>query len=169
MLRRAFSLIELMVVIAIVALLAAVAVPAYKEYVLKARVMNWVQVLNSIQTKVLEYHQKNDAWPANAQEMGINDPNGVDTTFNVIGTVNQEYIRDIRILNNRPTSLSGQTIIILNSTPESIDGTGNLLQLIYHPTYDASSNVYTWACYYTSLSAGNGLYVYAPNDCVAEP
>ncbi len=101
--------------------------------------------------------------------MGINDPDGADTLYNVIGTVNQEYVRDIRILNNRPTSLSGQTIIILNSTPDSIDGTGNLLQLIYHPTYNSNSNTYTWNCYYTTLSQSNGLYIYAPHDCSLEP
>ncbi len=56
---RGFSLIELMVVIAIVAILSAVAVPAYKNYVLRTKVLNAIQVPDALAK----------AWPLNILRM----------------------------------------------------------------------------------------------------
>lgn len=53
---KGFSLIELMVVIAIVALLATVAAPAYKQYVEKARMVEVKSILDSILSRSINYY-----------------------------------------------------------------------------------------------------------------
>jgi len=58
---RAFSLIELMVVIAIVALLAAVAVPSYKTYVIKSKIADAVRIMGNL----------NQIWTARYQATGV--------------------------------------------------------------------------------------------------
>lgn len=64
---RAFSLIELMVVIAIVALLAAVAVPAYKTYVIKSKLAHIFTIADTIGKKQIEYFNKNGNFADAAQ------------------------------------------------------------------------------------------------------
>lgn len=66
----AFSLIELMVVIAIVGILSAVAVPAYKDYVLRAKLASVLPILGHIADKSAEQYSVKGTF-ANAQEAGL--------------------------------------------------------------------------------------------------
>ncbi len=55
---RAFSLIELMVVIAIVAALSAAALPAYKTYILRAEASKAAMIMSDITNKLIEAHER---------------------------------------------------------------------------------------------------------------
>jgi type IV pilus assembly protein PilA len=59
-----FTLIELMIVIAIIGILAAIAIPAYQDYVTRAQVMEGVSLASDIETAVAEYHWLHDGFPA---------------------------------------------------------------------------------------------------------
>lgn len=65
-----FSLIELMVVIAIVAVLAAVAVPAYKDYVLNAKVSKSIPIIASIMEKQMACQNTTNA-VCDARALGV--------------------------------------------------------------------------------------------------
>jgi len=54
---KGFSLIELMIVISIIGILAAVAVPSYQQYVYKAKTVEMLSGMNAAQTAVAEYIQ----------------------------------------------------------------------------------------------------------------
>lgn len=62
--KSAFSLIELMVVIAIVAVLSAVAVPAYKDYALNAKVAQFAVPLQSIVGKAKVFYNTKGYFPS---------------------------------------------------------------------------------------------------------
>ncbi len=66
---KAFSLIELMVVIAIVALISTVAVPAYKDYVRAVKIAKAVDYAKMYHSAILEYYELNNSWPT--EVMGL--------------------------------------------------------------------------------------------------
>lgn len=72
---KAFSLIELMVVVAIISILAAVAVPSYKDYVVRTKLTNGLIILDNLKSIATEYYSINGVIPTLA------DLNKVGTNF----------------------------------------------------------------------------------------
>lgn len=68
--KPAFSLIELMVVIAIVAVLAAVALPAYKTYTARVAITKAYNILNTFGDTLKDYYAKNGSWPVSTEFNG---------------------------------------------------------------------------------------------------
>jgi type IV pilus assembly protein PilA len=58
-----FTLIELMIVVAIVGILAAIAIPAYSSYVTRARLSEVTHSFDALATAVAEYHAAMSFWP----------------------------------------------------------------------------------------------------------
>jgi len=68
---RGFTLIELMVVVIIVGVLAAVAIPLYTGYIKNARTSEGQARLGAIMTAAKAYHQRYSAWPADEDAEGF--------------------------------------------------------------------------------------------------
>ena len=63
-LQKGFTLIELMIVVAIIGILAAVALPAYQDYTVRAKVSEVILAASSAKTNVAEAAQVNSGMPA---------------------------------------------------------------------------------------------------------
>ena len=107
-----FTLIELMIVVAIIGILAAVALPAYKDYTVRAKVSELILAASSGRTEVAEFYQTNGALPAAASLILITAP-----TDYVASTVQDMGVITVTAT-AKETAISGSTIT-LSPTPTS--------------------------------------------------
>ncbi|HFB3006223.1 TPA: pilin, partial [Neisseria gonorrhoeae] len=70
-LQKGFTLIELMIVIAIVGILAAVALPAYQDYTARAQVSEAILLAEGQKSAVTEYYLNNGEWPSDNSAAGV--------------------------------------------------------------------------------------------------
>ncbi|HGO7438368.1 TPA: pilin [Neisseria meningitidis] len=70
-LQKGFTLIELMIVIAIVGILAAVALPAYQDYTARAQVSEAILLAEGQKSAVTEYYLNHGIWPKNNTSAGV--------------------------------------------------------------------------------------------------
>ncbi|ENW1633577.1 pilin, partial [Neisseria gonorrhoeae] len=70
-LQKGFTLIELMIVIAIVGILAAVALPAYQDYTARAQVSEAILLAEGQKSAVTEYYLNHGTWPADNGAAGV--------------------------------------------------------------------------------------------------
>ncbi|MBQ9260205.1 MAG: pilin [Neisseriaceae bacterium] len=75
--QKGFTLIELMIVVAIIAILAAIAIPAYQDYTRRARLAEGISLMTRTKLAVTEYFSTEGRWPQNNMEAEVISANQI--------------------------------------------------------------------------------------------
>jgi type IV pilus assembly protein PilA len=68
---KAFTLIELMIVVAIIGILAAIALPAYQDYTIRAQMAEGLTMTNALKPKISEFYKYKGRFPKDNAEAGL--------------------------------------------------------------------------------------------------
>jgi len=136
--QKGFTLIELMIVVAIIGILAAIALPAYQDYIARAQMSEAVVLVDGFKTSVAEECQ--DAGTCTA------------SVTVVAGGTGGKYTASVAVDANGVI-----TATMKNATPTSSLVRGDTLSMT--PTLAATATAITWVC------AGSGTAKYRPKAC----
>ena len=130
--QKGFSLIELMIVIAILGILAVIALPAYQDYTARAQVSEAILLMEGQKSAVVEYYADKGKWPASNTDAGIATNtsiqgkyvaqvdvggNGVITATMKSADVNKEIVGKTVSLTPHATTATTATTTTAGGTP----------------------------------------------------
>ncbi|HAT9215543.1 TPA: prepilin-type N-terminal cleavage/methylation domain-containing protein [Legionella pneumophila subsp. pneumophila] len=132
---KGFTLIELMIVAAILGILVTIAIPAYQDYTIRARVVEGLEMASAAKLAVVETSLIDNTLPANQADTGYTSP---------APTINVASI-----------AIGNQGIITITYTANAGNGTITMV-----PTLDATNRILTWDC-----TGGTLISKYRPAYC----
>ncbi len=131
--QKGFTLIELMIVIAIIGILAAIAIPAYQNYTIRSQVTEGLSLADGWKTSISEYYAQNGAFPTGSSNANPTPPGDIAIT----GASSGKYVGVISVV-------AGGNIIVTYSGPQ-VNAKLNGFALGLYPGLDGNQDV-VWVC-----------------------
>ncbi|MBA3599023.1 MAG: pilin [Methylibium sp.] len=161
--QKGFTLIELMIVVAIIGILAAVALPAYQDYTIRAQVTEGLTLAAQAKTAIAESFSSTGVAPADRAAAGMS-PTATDTTGN--------YVSEVEVADGVIT------VTYSSAAPQRANDAIDTLTLTLVP-YVSADNSVSWKCRALGSAANPGgavmpgatnavgsvLARFAPNEC----
>lgn len=122
--QQGFTLIELMIVVAIIGILAAIAIPAYQDYTIRAQVSEGLNLGGGAKTAVAEYFQDRGTWPVNNNVAGLSPAANIQGKYVSLVTVSSTGANGVVTVtygNAAHTTISTKTL-----TLTAADATGSI-------------------------------------------
>jgi len=138
--QKGFTLIELMIVVAIIGILSAVALPAYQDYTARAQVSEIIVLSSGVKSAMSEYHADKGTWPVDNTAAGVAAPTQISGKYVESVTVAANVITGLMKTAGVATGVSGQNMVI---------------------TGTASAGSYSWDC----VAGGSIDVKYRPAAC----
>ncbi len=139
---QGFTLIELMIVVAIIAILAAIALPAYQDYVIRSQVSEGSVLADGAKTAVAEYYSNRGVAPTD------NASAGLASSTSITG----KFVKSVNVASGKITATYS------SASPQRANSKINSDTLVFSPTFSGGST--TWTC-----SSANISVKYLPVIC----
>ncbi|MDQ0010179.1 type IV pilus assembly protein PilA [Luteibacter jiangsuensis] len=120
--QKGFTLIELMIVVAIIAILAAIAIPQYQNYIIRTQVSEGMNLADGAKTAVAEFYNNTGRFPSKNESAGlpqaasisgkyvVSVDAGVTTPGKIIATFGNEV--------NSKLTAGGAKVVVLSATDQ---------------------------------------------------
>ncbi len=143
-----FSMLELLLVLFIVSLLIMISYPFYRNYTIRAKIVEGIGLIGPAKHGIMEYYLGNNQLPTNNEQAGIAAPDAYQS----------HWVHRIEITDTPP----GAIHITYDSAAVGALGENNTL--IFVPVLDAVNNRMLWDCTHGTL-----VNKYRPHNCRNAP
>ena len=142
-LQKGFTLIELMIVVAIIGILAAIALPAYQDYTVRARVSEGILAAGGCKSAFSEYTASHGTFPTDLPSSGCQ-------------STSTKYVASLDV------NAAGSIVVTMGTDASLYGATGLVIVLV--PGGTSNNAVTDWTC--RSVGAA-GTEKYVPGSCRA--